>query len=65
MSWKRVAQDVRGTTSPKSRKLPFEQSMKKGQKFGDSDEDNAPPNGFDDILNEICEEAHRRWGRGG
>ena len=24
---------------------------------GDSDEDTALPNGFDDILNEICEEA--------
>ena len=31
--------------------------MKKGQKCGDSDEDTAPPNGFEDILNEICEEA--------
>ena len=24
---------------------------------GDSDDDTAPPNGFDDILNEVCEEA--------
>ena len=31
--------------------------MKQGQKFGGSDEDTAPPNGFDDILIEICEEA--------
>ena len=23
----------------------------------DSDDDTAPPNGFDDILNEICEET--------
>ena len=24
---------------------------------GDSDDDTAPPNGFDDILNEVCEET--------
>jgi hypothetical protein len=24
---------------------------------GDSDDDTAPPNGFDDILNEVCKEA--------
>ncbi len=24
---------------------------------GDSDDETAPPNGFDDILNEVCEEA--------
>ena len=23
----------------------------------DSDDDTSPPNGFDDILNEVCEEA--------
>ena len=23
----------------------------------DSDDDTAPPNGFDDILNEVCDEA--------
>jgi hypothetical protein len=31
--------------------------MKQGQKFGDSDEDTSPSNGFDDIVNEICKEA--------
>ena len=28
-----------------------------GEVTGDSDDDNAPPNGFDDILNEVCEET--------
>ncbi len=28
-----------------------------GGEAGDSDDDTAPPNGFDDIWNEVCEEA--------
>ena len=28
-----------------------------GGVVGDSDDDTAPPNGFDDILNEVCWEA--------
>ena len=28
-----------------------------GAAAGDSDDDTAPQNGFDDILNEICEET--------
>ena len=28
-----------------------------GEVTGDSDDDTAPPNGFNDILNEVCKEA--------
>jgi hypothetical protein len=28
-----------------------------GEVAGDSGDDTAPPNGFDDILNEVCEET--------
>jgi hypothetical protein len=42
----------------KSRRLQLELLMTQGQKLEEqSDNDTALPNGFDDILNEVCEKA--------
>jgi hypothetical protein len=46
----------------KSKRLQLKQSQnhtdaRAAVTTADSDDDTAPPNGFDEILNEVCEEA--------
>ena len=54
----RMRAAVRARTEQEAAARAIEEARAEvGEVTGDSDDDTAPPNGFDDVLNEVCEET--------
>jgi hypothetical protein len=54
----RMRAAVRARTEQEAAARAIEEARAEvGEVTGDSDDDTEPPNGFDDVLNEVCEET--------